>query len=202
MGNQVYSYQKLVETNGHLDLTEKEMRTIAAFVMMNEKANQNAKYLEIGVFAGGTIKFLKNHTQTTQFVGVDLFEDFIISSNNTHMSGTFERDDVQRFLGDRVNLIKGDSVKIVSEMKDKFDFIFIDGNHTHDGTKTDFENASKLLAPGGQIGFHNCSAFGEPDFHYVKVDGGPWKLTQELIVSKEWRIIEEADRLRVFSRRA
>jgi predicted O-methyltransferase YrrM len=186
---------------GASDLTEKEQRTIGAFVMVNESIDENARYLEIGVYGGGTIHFLKSTTQTTKFVGVDLFEDFVTSDDNTHKSGTFQIEKVSELLGDRVNLIKGNSVTELpklAEAGEKFNFIFIDGNHSYDGTMIDFENAKKLLAPGGQLGFHNCSTHVWPDYLYIKDDGGPWQVTQELKAGNEWRLMAEIDRLCVF----
>jgi predicted O-methyltransferase YrrM len=199
--NQIRPIQELYNNNGYLDLTPGEMRTIAAFVMVNERLKSNPKYLEIGIFGGGTIHFLKNTTKTTQFTGVDLFEDFVVVGDNTHVSGTYRRDDVAKFLGDRVDLVKGDSNKIVPTLTEKYSFIFIDGNHTSDATRKDFLNAQELLAEGGQIGFHNCSAHGEPDWHYVKEDGGPWVVCQELIQSGKWNLVADVDRLKVFTKK-
>jgi len=39
--------------------------------------------------------------------------------------------------------------------KRKIDFLFIDGDHTYEGVKPDFENYSKLVRPGGIIAFHD-----------------------------------------------
>ena len=202
MNNVILSRQQLIDTKGHCDLTQPEMKTIGAFVLQNERIDPNAKYLEIGVFGGGTIHFLKSITKTTNFVGIDMFEDYLPSSTNTHCPGTYRRDDVQEFLGDRVNLIKGDSNFVLPGMREKFDFIFIDGNHKYPATVADFRNAAPLLKDGGQIGFHNCSTHMSPDFDlYAKDDGGPWLLTQELIMSNEWVLVESADRLKVFKKR-
>lgn len=39
----------------------------------------------------------------------------------------------------------------------QFDLIFIDGLHTAEQVKTDYENALKVLAPGGFIVLHDCN---------------------------------------------
>lgn len=202
--NFIRDLSELTKTNGFSDLTDPEKRTIAAFVMNNEKNNTNSSYLEIGVFGGGTMFFLKENTKTTKFVGVDLFEDFITSDDNTHTSGTYPITSVQALLGDRVHLIKGDSRKElpkINEKNEKFNFIFIDGNHSYAGTMEDFVNATKILSPGGQIGFHNCSSHIWPDYMYISDDGGPWRVTQELKASEEWRLAAEIDRLCVFTKK-
>ena len=38
---------------------------------------------------------------------------------------------------------------------DKLDFLFIDGDHSYEGVKKDFEFYSRFVAPGGMIGFHD-----------------------------------------------
>ena len=40
--------------------------------------------------------------------------------------------------------------------KELFDFIYIDGDHTYDVAKIDFEAALRLIAPGGTIAIHDC----------------------------------------------
>ena len=199
MNNVILSREELFRTGGHCDLTMPEMRTIAAFVMNNERKFENNKYLEIGVFGGGTMKFVKNCATRTQFTGIDLFEDYNATSANTHCPGTYKCSDVLEMLGDRVNLIKGDSDNVLPTMTEKFHFIFIDGNHKYDATLRDFNNAKKLLVHGGQISFHNCSTFMDPDFDlYNKIDGGPWRVVLELVESGEITLIQQVDRLGVY----
>lgn len=194
------NFQELISGNGNSDLTEGEKKNIAAFVINNERKNQNSKYLEIGTFGGGNIKFLKENTKTTQFTGIDLFEDFVQHPDNTHISGTYSKSDVEKFIGsDRVNLIKGYSTDILPIISEKFDFIFIDGNHSYSATKKDFELVEPLLALGGQVAFHNCSAHHFPDWDfYIKADGGPWAVCQEILQLPNWKLIVDVDRLKVF----
>ena len=66
--------------------------------------------------------------------------------------------------GQRVVLIRGDShldrtySKARKALMDRIvDFLFIDGDHTYDGVKADFEMYSKLVAPGGIIAFHDIA---------------------------------------------
>ena len=62
----------------------------------------------------------------------------------------------------RIYLIRGDShdhhtfERVESVLAGrKLDFLFIDGDHTYEGVKADFENYSKLVGPGGIIAFHD-----------------------------------------------
>ncbi len=43
------------------------------------------------------------------------------------------------------------------------DFLFIDGDHSYDGVKRDFEMYSPLVRPGGLVAFHDVIAGDEPD---------------------------------------
>lgn len=187
------------------DLTDGEIKTIAAFVITNEKRKPDARYLEVGVLAGTTIRFCKTYTRTTHFVGVDLFESYVPDPNNTHISDAFRMEDVVRKVGDRATFIKGSSHDVLPTMNDKFDFIFIDGNHTYEATMNDFKDCINLLADGGYIAFHNASPNMGPDFEqYVTRDGGPWLVTQHIIEGKGdigfWTMVAEVDRLRVFKK--
>jgi predicted O-methyltransferase YrrM len=47
------------------------------------------------------------------------------------------------------------------------DFIFIDGDHSYDGVKRDFQLYGKLVRPGGIIGFHDILL--RPEFPEIQV---------------------------------
>lgn len=125
------------------DLTESEKWTLLAFLLKLERSNQEINYLEVGIYAGSTIRFLQENTTKTKFTGIDLFEDFTPSENNTHIWQNYSMDQVLNSLDkSRVCLEKGDSVFVLRKLAEsgrKFDFIFIDGNHTYNATKNDME---------------------------------------------------------------
>jgi predicted O-methyltransferase YrrM len=62
-----------------------------------------------------------------------------------------------------LHLLRGDSHKpeMLTRLKSllpgdgEVDFLFIDGDHTYDGVKADFEMYSGLVRPGGLIAFHD-----------------------------------------------
>jgi predicted O-methyltransferase YrrM len=173
--------------------------------LLNFQKPFGAKYLEIGIYGGGTIRVLNHFIPTVEYTGIDLFEDFQASADNTHDMGNFTQADVQQFLGPAVRLIKGDSQIVLPALHsvgEKFDFIFIDGNHTYAGTKVDLENSIPMLAPGAYIALHNCSAWGTPEIDaYNRVDGGPFRVCVEMKTSGDWICVYEIDRLCVFTRR-
>jgi predicted O-methyltransferase YrrM len=194
---------EFLQQNYVSDLTEREKWALLSYLLQLEKQQGSIHYLEVGTYAGGTIRFLKERTRSVYFTGIDLFEDFVPAADNTHLWTNYSREQVQQVLGgDRVSLYKGDSARVLAELglsNKKFDFIFIDGNHTYQATRNDFTYGIKLLNRNGYIAFHNCSpGFSTEDQWYVQADGGPWLLTQELRQQKEYTLEQEADRLRIF----
>lgn len=192
----------MIPNNGRLDLTDNEMKTLASFCFLANRA-QKAKYLEIGVYAGGTIKFIKDQVKNIECVGIDLFEDFCPNDENTHVSGNYKLDEVSEFLGTEIKLIKGNSSIILQKLYEEnqgFDVIFIDGNHKYDAVKSDFENSMKILNTNGFIALHNASTCYFPDYDlYNKIDGGPWLLaTQIKLTNKKLICVAEVDRLCIF----
>jgi predicted O-methyltransferase YrrM len=62
----------------------------------------------------------------------------------------------------KLHLIRGDSQnpQTIAQLKSllpdgKVDFLFIDGNHTYEGVRADFQNYSPLVSRGGMVVFHD-----------------------------------------------
>lgn len=62
----------------------------------------------------------------------------------------------------KMHLLRCDSheAKTIEKLKEilkgkTIDFLFIDGDHSYEGVKADFENYSPLVTPGGMIAFHD-----------------------------------------------
>lgn len=78
----------------------------------------------------------------------------------------------------------------------KIDVLFIDGDHSYEGVKKDFELYSKILSPNGIIIFHDTDERYENTIiisedakkDYYKFDG-PSKLIKEIQENSEWNLI-------------
>jgi predicted O-methyltransferase YrrM len=117
--------------------------------------------LEIGTYAGGTLYcWCRLAAPDAVIVSIDLPEG--------RFGGgcTEERAEEMRLLfpreRQRLHLIRGDShsPESLAELERhldgrKLDFAFIDGDHTYDGVKRDFEMYSPLIRDGGLIAFHD-----------------------------------------------
>ncbi len=107
--------------------------------------NSKKKYaLEIGSNYGGTACGLCH-----------IFENVITLDIKHH-----ENFDKLKQLFPHYQYIIGDSrsndiLELFKRMNIKFDFIFIDGDHSYEGVKNDYEKYKNLLASDGYIGFHD-----------------------------------------------
>lgn len=78
----------------------------------------------------------------------------------------------------------------------KIDFLFIDGDHSYEGVKSDFELYSKILTPSGIIMLHDTDSTYEQTL-IVSEDAkkdhdrfdGPSKLVKQLQRDKKWNVI-------------
>jgi predicted O-methyltransferase YrrM len=79
----------------------------------------------------------------------------------------------------------------------KLDFVFIDGDHTYDGLRADWEGWSGLIAPGGVVGLHDSRATPGRPIH----DAGSVRYTTGVVrADPRFAVIEEVDSLTVLRR--
>jgi SAM-dependent methyltransferase len=153
-----------------------------AVPMIPQKQIQNTKLIEqrnkiidcinseyIGVFTNEKINFLEVGTGSGDFadeiissidIGVatllDIFNGYwdVHERHEDYEQESFVR---SRFANnDRVRVIKGDSSKALEELFNnddtRYDFIYLDADHSFDGVKNDLSWATKLIKDDGIIG--------------------------------------------------
>lgn len=71
--------------------------------------------------------------------------------------------------GQKITLLQDDShlERSLDAVRDKLDgepldFLFIDGDHTYDGVRRDFEMYAPLVRPGGLVAFHDIASHADP----------------------------------------
>jgi predicted O-methyltransferase YrrM len=79
------------------------------------------------------------------------------------------------------------------------DFLFIDGDHSYDGLRGDWEGWRDLIAPGGVVALHDSRPTPDRPIH----DAGSVRYTSEVIrPDPRFEVVEEVDSLTVVRRRA
>jgi predicted O-methyltransferase YrrM len=78
-----------------------------------------------------------------------------------------------------------------------FDFVFIDGDHSYEGLREDWEGWTKLVVPGGIVALHDSRSSSARQID----DVGSVRFTRDVIVrDTRFRVIETVDTLTVVQR--
>jgi predicted O-methyltransferase YrrM len=143
-------------------------------VALKEVRSIRPRYvIEIGTSAGGTLLLWSRvaHPEAT-IVSIDLH-----SGQQGIRASRLRAPLVRRMglKGQQIHLISGDShLPETLARARKFlannaaDFLFIDGDHTEQGVRADYEMYGPLVRPGGIIGFHDI-AIDAPGFGVIKL---------------------------------
>lgn len=134
---------------------QKQLELSALLSMLTPLQIQNI--LEIGIGKGGTSWALSKLDGLDRIIGVDL-PNGPWGGGPEPLSLKYVSDNSQAdynlILGNSMNSECLDKVKELLGFDD-FDFLFIDGDHSYAGVKTDFLTYSPLVRKGGLIGFHD-----------------------------------------------
>lgn len=155
---------------GHRWALEQLMDEFEPFVQL-VASHRPHHVVEIGVRRGGTAAVW--HTLSTGVVvGIDLPSDF-----------SRERKQLLEAEYSRMEIVLGDShdpatlnaaLALVADRP--IDLLFIDGDHSYDGCKLDYQMYSPLVRPGGLIAFHDIV-----DTPFMRsVDNDVWRFWGEL----------------------
>lgn len=123
---------------------------ITQFLEFAAKENP-AVVAEIGTAEGGTNFLLGQALQSTEAIfGIDLFV------RNTALLRQFNARKIEQCFLDASSYAPETVTKVVDLLgKRKLDLLFIDGDHTYQGVKSDFYSYCKLVREGGLIAFHD-----------------------------------------------
>ena len=109
------------------------------------KSFQPHNILEIGC-KGGTF-YMFNEFSTGKKIGVDIGDEYKLNMYFYTRGHDFTFIHANSQLPETANLVKN--------YCDSFDFIFIDGDHSYEGVRRDFELYKSMLSPRGYIAFHD-----------------------------------------------
>ncbi len=109
--------------------------------------------LEIGVHQGYSIEAWRCLFPDADVIGIELHPEGIMIPKNDPKVYVWGGDSHDQLTSHEVrNLLNGDFV----------DFLFIDGDHTYQGVKKDFEMYAPLVKSGGIIAFHDAALKDNP----------------------------------------
>ena len=147
------------------------------YLLNHIKQAKPKNFLEIGVFHGVTSRNVCEmlyllHGNGFKFTGVDLFSHEVVSKDDyipkTKFSNPlktiyykyiirldpYSYQSVLKLLKKfekNINIIKGNSNKILKEIPIIFDYVFLDGGHKYETIKNDLKNLTQVINNGGII---------------------------------------------------
>ena len=147
------------------------------YLLNHIKQAKPKNFLEIGVFHGVTSRNVCEmlyllHGNGFKFTGIDLFSHEVVSKDE-HIPKTkfsnplktiyynyiirlnpYSHQSVLKLLKKfekNINIIKGNSNKILKEIPSKFDYVFLDGGHKYETIKNDLKNLTQVINNDGII---------------------------------------------------
>jgi predicted O-methyltransferase YrrM len=133
-----------------------------ASVLFEIKSLNPKSYLEIGIGNGGSWMtcsyFLRNTLERS--MAVDNLAYYQAINQKVE-----EIEFVEIFLSSFINEVKffnSDSKQFLDQHYEKYDVIFIDGDHGYNGVKEDFKKSIKNINEGGVMIFHDTVSIGAP----------------------------------------
>lgn len=132
--------------------------------------------VEIGSDHGGTLWAWQQLPSVRRVLAVDL------PLGGFHSGRSLDTHGVEVVYGDSH---KDETLAELADLlaDDRVDLLFIDGDHTFEGVRSDFVMYSPLVRPGGLVGFHDILT--HPNMPYVAVDILWRQLAQERLPLEE-----------------
>ncbi len=121
----------------------------------------NSIAVEIGSFLGTSSCFIANGLKNKNGIL------YCVDTWGNHHMDTAEHDTYESFrknvkkYRDNIVEVRGWSSEVVDQMKNinkKFDFLFIDGDHSYEGAKLDWNLYSPMLKDAAIVAFHDTGA--------------------------------------------
>ena len=176
---------KLSSIEGFLDPIEGYALTILA-----QHAPGTGSIVEIGSYAGKSTAYLAQgakRARREKVVAVDHFQ----GSPEHQKDGEFESGHIADGVGlfevfqknlkstgidDWVHVIRADSAEANKSWSHPIRLLFIDGDHSYEASRQDYESWSRWLTPEGLVAFHDIGIFpGVTKFYDELVEGGTVK---------------------------
>lgn len=150
---------RLVNPSLRQSFSIKSHLTIPERVTLSKLARGKKIVCEIGSYIGASASAMG-----TSLVGADGAVLFCVDTWNNDAMSEGERDTYEAFLRNTTAVsecivpVRGYSTDVVSQISSQvehLDLLFIDGDHSYEGVKADWDAYKHLLRPGTTVAFHD-----------------------------------------------
>ncbi len=134
-------------------------------------------YGELGTYRGRSAACIAGGIQTSgikaHLITVDSYDGRSMTSGRPHSMEDTVACFKEKGISEYVAFMKGLTVPMADKCRSqRFDFLFIDADHSYEGCKADFVAWSPLVRSGGEIAFHDANL--DSVLQVVKESGWKW----------------------------
>jgi predicted O-methyltransferase YrrM len=149
----------------------------------------SGNYGDIGVLRGTSTVCMAYGLQDSNSTGTIYSVDFFGSvkgSDNGHIPEQIKTHFIDNKLRASLEICKGDSSTVGKSLDIPFKMVFIDGDHTYDGCKKDFDAWGRLIQKGGVVAFHDTN-FDTVDTVINEMDKTKWEFLYHIYTTRAFR---------------
>jgi predicted O-methyltransferase YrrM len=173
--------------------------TDAERACLGRHATGRRKLAEIGVWHGVTTQVLRRAMAPDAVLFA--VDPYAVGRLGVSFQQWIARREVARVPRGRVEWLRmtgADAARhLAARRLGPIDFVFIDGDHSYEGLRADWEGWSPLVAPGGVVALHDSRSSVERQID----DAGSARFTREVIRhDPRFEVVEEVDTLTVLRR--
>lgn len=154
----------------------------AALLYRLARDAQVGPFVEIGRFKGGSaVIFAAALPEGLELWSYDLHVALRPDMPGAELDAELEAALTRFGVAHKVHLVVGDSRK-VAPPAEQIELLFIDGDHSYEGAKADYERWNELVRPGGHLLFHDAVDTG----NYGNVYPGVTRAADEVESDSRW----------------
>lgn len=150
------------------------------------------KIIEIGRFKGGTTLIMAAAMPATGkiwSIDIGLKESYLFDNFKVRSFDAQLHDKLKQFNLTNVEILIGDSKTIEFDTDGLVDMIVIDGDHSYEGVKADYERFAHRLRLGGSLLFDDANHDGT----FLKSHDAVEQLVQEVLEGKRFKLVKYVD---------
>lgn len=150
------------------------------------RRKQPKAILEVGTWNGGRAKEMLSAAPQAMYYGFDLFEEATPETDRIEFNVKKHNrmDDVQKHLGQRATLFRGNTRTTLAQFNEPVDFVWIDGGHSLETIASDWANVKRVLTPDAEVYFDDYFT-GGPDIEKVGCNKLVATLKHEILPQKD-----------------
>lgn len=134
----------------------------SSFRFIRDNYNDDLIGVEIGVLFGNNSKLILKNLPINKLFLIDPYEDTNTANKAYTYSGPVRKKIANKKLkkySSKIEWFYDYSYNVVQSIPDNLDFVYIDGNHSHDSVKIDIELFYKKIKKGGCLCGHDFNIY-------------------------------------------